>query len=118
MSASDRRIAAGAALALASCLALAGIGKTGEAPGSTTDPGVAAGAAEDGVQLRCWQHGRLIFDARGLEAPPKVTAAALALAGKTAAGTLQVLNLESALCLVQPGAGAAATRYGEPGDGR
>ena len=101
MSVSDKRAAIGAALATVSCLALAGMGQTTGAP-ATNDPVVAATPEQGKIQLRCWQQGRLLFDARSLEDMPNVSGARLALKGKTADGPLQVIDLDDAVCLVLP----------------
>ena len=101
MSASTKHRAAALALALASGLALAGIGKTSE-PVSATDPGVAKSSTRTGTQIRCWQEGKLLFDARWLKASPKIAPATVAMSGKSEAGPVKLLDLKSATCLIQP----------------
>ncbi len=101
MSISDKRASLGLALALASCLALAGMGQTAD-PVPSTDPGVALGPEQGQVQLRCWQQGRLLFDTRSLEEMPSVPGAMVALRGRTADGAIQVINLDDAVCLLLP----------------
>jgi hypothetical protein len=82
-----------AMLALASSLALAGIGR-GE--GNPADP------PEPRYQVRCWQYGRLLFDLRGVEAPSKAAGGTLAMAAKTAGGRMQVPDVGQSTCLVEP----------------
>ena len=84
MSASDKRLPLGLALATASCLALAGMGQT-TLPVPATDPGVAVGPGIGKVQLRCWQQGRLLFDTRSLEAMPSVPGSMVALSPRSSA---------------------------------
>ncbi len=101
MSASDKRLSLGLALATVSCLALAGMGQT-TLPVPATDPGVAVGAGTGLVQLRCWQQGRLLFDTRSLTAMPSIPGSMVAVKGETERGPLQVINLADAVCLVLP----------------
>lgn len=103
MSAFDKRTAAGLALAVASCLALAGIGKTGKVAGPN-DPGVAVAPPDRGIQLRCWQEGRLLFETRALDAMPRIQPTTVAVSGRTGDGQLQVINLHGGLCLLMPSA--------------
>lgn len=114
MSASDKhRALTGLGLALASCLALAGMGQTAR-PAPATDPGVATEAPGGAVQLRCWQQGRLLFDNRSLEAMPVVPGAMVAAKGQTSEGPLQLIALADAVCLVLPNPSAAASTGGTP----
>ena len=101
MSIYDKRAAIGAVLATASCLAMAGMGQTtGSVP--STDPCVTIEPDQDRIQLRCWQHGRLLFDTRTLEDMPSVAGSRLALKARTGDGPLQVVDLGETVCLVLP----------------
>ena len=103
MSASTKqRNAAALCLVLISGLTFAGIGQSGAKAVSASDPGVAATSAATGTQMRCWQEGRLLFDARWLKAAPKIDSATLVMTGHSEAGPVQLLDLKSATCLIQP----------------
>lgn len=82
--------------------AWAGMGQGGKTDAAVTDPGVAVAAQGTGTQMRCWQEGRLLFDARWIEAAPKIAPSALAMSGSGAGGAVQLLDLKSATCLIQP----------------
>ena len=57
----------------------------------------------EGFRMRCWQHGRLLFEESIAEVPAAFAGQAMALpSGESASGTVYLLNTPTGLCLVKP----------------
>ncbi len=57
----------------------------------------------EGYRMRCWQHGRLLFEESIAEVPAAFAGQAMALpSGEAASGTVYLLNTPTGLCLVKP----------------
>ena len=54
-------------------------------------------------RLRCWQHGRLLFEESIAEVPPAFAGQSMAIpSGETANGTVYMLNTPNGICLLKP----------------
>ncbi|HMM84681.1 hypothetical protein [Azohydromonas sp.] len=76
---------------------------------STTPPRDAAAPArvDGGYQIRCWQHGRLLFEENHVTLPPDGTRYALRIAATDRTGRpLYVAQTDSATCLIRAAADA------------
>jgi hypothetical protein len=61
----------------------------------------------EGFRLRCWQHGRLLFEEFISEVPASFTSQAMAMpTGDTPHGAVYLMNSPGAMCLVRPAEGA------------
>lgn len=71
---------------------------------STTPPREAAASAriDGGYQIRCWQHGRLLFEENHVTLPPDGARYALRIAATDRTGRpLYVAQTDSATCLIR-----------------
>lgn len=57
----------------------------------------------DAFRIRCWQHGRLLFEESIAEVPQAFAGQAMALpSGESVSGTVYLLNSPNGMCLVKP----------------
>ena len=57
----------------------------------------------EGFRIRCWQHGRLLFEESIAEVPQAFAGQAMALpSGESVKGTVYLLNSPTGMCLVKP----------------
>jgi hypothetical protein len=57
----------------------------------------------DAFRLRCWQHGRLLFEESIAEVPQGFAGQSMAIpSGESVHGTVYLLNTQGSLCLMKP----------------
>ena len=89
-------------------VASAGLAGVEEAPPSL-DRSAPAKKAASGYRLRCWQHGRLLFEEDNIALPPDGSRYTLKLAGSDSDGRpLYVAETANATCLARHATGVPA----------